>query len=396
MGFFEFMRSFFRKKEETPEVKPRDYKSINIELREGMLFFIPVAFAGLGKVQYEKAVCIPDSATDEEKARVFAEVFAQAGEELPSPDDWRNLAPSEEMLAFLKKYQIKNWAAFIKTVLNMSVTHSLDTNTLEFSPREYDNGGFSGLKQTFEIPADSSPQEIAAAIEKGLSLCIGKGGLRKTAVVAAEPPKTDAGGEFVPEPGPESFGYKSQWLAVRATESEAVAKSLGIVNLRTIDWYTGLRQAEKQGIFITPSVDGWVLVTGWGLEPLMPEDGFPRELVERLSAEFGEAQFFATHRGTDYHCWSKACGGKMQRAYCFCGSNGETLFLEGEPTPVEASVELINTLLPEDQAQDWEDENVFFPDEDFVMQVAEAWSVNPMDLGSRDDIPGMGYVGESG
>lgn len=376
-------------------MKPRDYKSINIEFREGMLFFVPVAFAGLGKIQYEKAVCVPDSATDEEKARVFAEVFAQAGEELPSPGDWRNLPPDEGIIAFLKEYQFKNWAAYIKTVLSMGVTHHFDKNTLSFRPSKYDSGGFSGLNQAFEIPADSPSMEIAAAIEKGLSLCIGKGGLRKTtAVVADEPPKTEPAGEFVPEPGPESFGYKSQWFAVRATEPEAVAKSLGIANLRSVDWYTGLRQAEKHGIFITPPVDGWVLVTGWGLEPLLPEDGFPRELIHRLSVEFGEAQFFATHRGSDYHCWSKACAGKMQRAYCFCGSNGETMFLEGEPTPVEASVELINTLLPEEEAQDWEDENVFFPDEDFVMQVAEAWSVNPMDLGSRDDVPGMGYAGE--
>ena len=66
-------------------------------------------------------------------------------------------------------------------------------------------------------------------------------------------------------------------------------------------------------MFITPPVDGWTLVaTGDDLEA----DNAERTarvvaVLERLSAQFGEAQFFGSYRVVSYAAWFRAAGGTL-------------------------------------------------------------------------------------
>lgn len=87
--------------------------------------------------------------------------------------------------------------------------------------------------------------------------------------------------------------------------------------------------------------------------------------------------------------------GKIVRAYCFLGESGENLIVEGEPTDFEKEYKLINTLSKEAQNDKYfEREDLFYPDEEFVMKVAENWSINPQTLEERKDVKNeLGIIG---
>ncbi|MBV1856591.1 hypothetical protein [Catellatospora tritici] len=187
------------------------------------------------------------------------------------------------------------------------------------------------------------------------------------------------------------FGYKTQWIAVRDGEVDAVSRALGLVDPVPMGWDEGADAAYAQGVYVTPPVHGWVLAHGRHLTVPDPGDqGFAARL-EELSEQFGEVQFFGTHRVVEYHAWVLARGGALERGYCYVGDRGEVPLFVGEPTPVEC--ELGKGLLPlsEDCADwgdsEWERWHATTPSEDDVMAVAARWSVDPSEL---TGVPGPG------
>lgn len=169
---------------------------------------------------------------------------------------------------------------------------------------------------------------------------------------------------------------------------------LGLKIIEDCNWEAGIQQAyHNYAVFITPAINGWTLACGYGL----PEDLEKiKPLLQAFSLEFGEAQYFATHRVTDYHCWMKASNGQMQRAYTYLGEIGENITVEGEATDIEKTFELANTFSAEAQNDAYfEREDLTWPDEELVMQIAESWSINPSELENRNDItPGLGLIGK--
>lgn len=195
-----------------------------------------------------------------------------------------------------------------------------------------------------------------------------------------------------------NFGYKTVWLALKTGNKKRVAELLKLQNTKECNWEVGISESYNSSIYITPQINDWTLVCGMALlngkndkENII----FIRETIEALSSEFGEAQFFGSHRVVEYQSWMKAKNGKLIRAYCFLGESGENLIVEGEPTDFEKKYNLINTLSQE--AQDdryFESESLFYPDEAFVMKVAEHWSINPQTLEGRKDIKSeLGIIG---
>ena len=94
-----------------------------------------------------------------------------------------------------------------------------------------------------------------------------------------------------------------------------------------------------------------------------------------LSRRFGEVQRFVTHRVVDLHGWQRWVDGHPVRRFEYLGESDETLFDEGELTEAEES------------------EDLEVPDEETVMTIAAAWSVDPTTLDDRDDVPGEVLVG---
>lgn len=180
---------------------------------------------------------------------------------------------------------------------------------------------------------------------------------------------------------PIAFGYKNLWFAVKTNQKEKIAELLGLVVLGRANWKDGVDQAYDNRIFITPEVEGWTLICGEGLMGLVEDEGADVSILNKLSAAYGEVQYFCTHRVTEYHVWASSRDGVLVRYYSYLGEQGCNLRIEGSPSEVEQGFQLINTFSDDAKADDYfEREDIVVPDEGLVMSVAKAWSVSPIEL----------------
>lgn len=189
---------------------------------------------------------------------------------------------------------------------------------------------------------------------------------------------------------PVSFGPESSWVAIKVKDNVQVLKYFTVRNARLASWEDGVAYTgNHQTLFLTPEIDGWILVLGLDMPPVRIKNF----LVE-LSKEFGEAQFFTTDTETGTHGWAVARHGEIIRSYFYLGEWVKNLDVEGPPTAVEAKYNLVNTFSEEAQRDDLyvNREDLVFPDDDMVMEVAEAWSVNPSTLGGRTDLQRYGML----
>ena len=190
---------------------------------------------------------------------------------------------------------------------------------------------------------------------------------------------------------PQGFGYKNKWLVVKSNDNEKVAKFLEFKNIEKSNWTDGLKFGYEKGIFITPTIRGWILVLGIDISDLETESS--KELLRRVSQEFGECQIFLTQRIIEYHFWGLARNGEIERLYSYVGETDENMIIEGAPTEVEKKCNLVNFSSEKAKNDEyWEREDIEFPNEETVMQIAENWSVNPTKIGEYDDIKGFGLI----
>lgn len=208
---------------------------------------------------------------------------------------------------------------------------------------------------------------------------------------------TDLTGVNVEPDSAVSFGYKCIWFAVRTDNKNRLAEIFGLTDIFDCNWKIGIDKAYEGAVFITPTIDNWTLVVGWGLPYDDGAGGVEKvkDALQILSKEFGEAQFFCTERISEYHCWMKSISGDVVRVYIFLGEIGQNTLVEGNPTAFEQTLKLANTLSDEAKnAGYFENKDLTWPDEDLVMQIAGHWSIDPTQLEQRHDIkPGLGLLG---
>jgi hypothetical protein len=190
----------------------------------------------------------------------------------------------------------------------------------------------------------------------------------------------------LPPDTPVSFGFKTAWLALETTDTEAVAAAIGLRNARAARWAEGIMAAYESAIYITPPVADWTLAVGTTLFPPGRTETFVQPLLERLSRQFGDAQYFCTHRAAELHVWARAKGARLVRGYGWLGDKGLTLWDEGEPTEQERDLGLVFV-----EGRSEEGKN---PDESSVMQLAYLWSVDPTDIDEQHKEPVTGILGE--
>ncbi|GGN07788.1 hypothetical protein GCM10010109_16330 [Actinoplanes campanulatus] len=170
-------------------------------------------------------------------------------------------------------------------------------------------------------------------------------------------------------PTGESFGIKICWLAVRGSTVEEVAAAVGLEGAWEEGWEEGVAAAYEDGVFVSPPAAGWIFVVGQVLGAPMAAD---------LSARLGaEVQFFGNHRVVDYAECALAVGGRLIR-HVYCCEGVEGCQQQGEPTPVE--IEL-----------GWSDD--WWIDQDDVMRIAAAWSIDPHALNVTESSPRPGLLG---
>lgn len=192
---------------------------------------------------------------------------------------------------------------------------------------------------------------------------------------------------------PVSFGYKMTWLAVRSTEPEGVIAGLGVTESTRASWEEGIdaiyssTSLSEHPVFVTPELDGWVLVASPSYfdeasdaDPARVER-FVSDAAKRLGTE---VQFFATHRIVEGHAWARANEEGLQRAFFYLGETDEYLLDTGAKTSHE---ETLGCLDPDAEA---------VPDESTVMSVAHAWSLDPTGLDQRSTEVTDGYLGRTG
>jgi len=194
---------------------------------------------------------------------------------------------------------------------------------------------------------------------------------------------------------PVGFGYKIMWIAVKTDNKALVAQTMGLKKTKPSNWKNGIDKAYMDAIFITPPIDNWILVVGMGLPTGDSKESIDQvsDLLNKLSTQFGEAQFFCTHRVVEYHCWIKSTNGQIDRIYSYLGESGENIEIKGEPTDIEKNYKLIDTFSEEGQKDDYFDqEDLIYPDEQLVMTIAGNWSIDPTLLDKRKDITGLGLI----
>ncbi len=197
---------------------------------------------------------------------------------------------------------------------------------------------------------------------------------------------------------PVDFGYKIVWIAVKTNKKTEIANILGLKNIQPSNWKNGIKRAYKSDIFITPQIGEWTLIVGMGLPQGDSKESIEKleKILNKLSFEFNEAQFFGTHRVVEYHSWMKSVNGKIERIYSYIGESGENIKVFGEPTKPEIGLNLFNSFSKEAELDDyWERDDLEYADEELVMKIAESWSINPTKLTERTDIKDeLGSIGK--
>ena len=238
-------------------------------------------------------------------------------------------------------------------------------------------------------------EAIALVLHEALPLCTDDG---KDQVAPAPPePGTAASSDGrLDTTYPVSFGYKMTWLAIHSSDTSAVVAALGLRAVRAVGWAGGIDAAYgdgpigAHGVFVTPTVNGWTLVVG-----ALPDAYAPEWLpfLAELSRVCGEVQYFGTHRGVNYQAWARAVDGQVLRAY----ANGEGGFLDLGPKTAEEVVLGFDFLGEAATAEDYaaydERDQDPSPDEEHVVKLAGAWSIDPTQL-DREESLGFGVVGE--
>ena len=205
-----------------------------------------------------------------------------------------------------------------------------------------------------------------------------------------------------------SFGYKCAWIAARTDVPLSVATALGLRNLHPSSWEKGIEKAynyEPQAIlsrhaFLTPPIDGWVLCASTGFFKLAEGKRELPSLLCDLSRQLqATVQFFLTYHVVEAHVWGWAENGNLLRSYGYSSGGSGRLFDIGEQTDAEVSLgfKFFDERSPEasDPTIDyWAREDLTFPNEGHVMQLAGKWSIDPPTLDERD--LGDGWIGEVG
>jgi hypothetical protein len=183
---------------------------------------------------------------------------------------------------------------------------------------------------------------------------------------------------------PQPFGYKCAWLAIKGTTIAKVRAALPVIRSKQATWQDGIAAVyefdlTRRRVFVSPEVNGWTFV----VSPLgLPAESVACDLTVRLSAELKTtAQFFATHRVVELHVWVLATSGKLVRAFGYLGESGAVLFDRGKPTDAERSLGVTKLKTPNEQT---------------VMSIAAAWSIDPTSLADVDGGQGQGLLGEIG
>ncbi len=194
---------------------------------------------------------------------------------------------------------------------------------------------------------------------------------------------------------PAPFGPKMAWVAVATTDTAAVANALGLRRFTEASWGDGIEAAHRGSVFVTPPVGDWTLVVGTSLfhPPDRTAEGVGA-LLEAVSRQFEEAQYFGSLNEAGLFVWGQSRQGKVLRGYGWLGAQQQELWNVGTPTEEETALGFRFGVgqAPLVEAAEGSEPTPF--SEDDLFQLAARWSVDPMTLDVEFAEPVSGLLGQ--
>jgi hypothetical protein len=190
------------------------------------------------------------------------------------------------------------------------------------------------------------------------------------------------------------FDRPNRWLAIKTSDIAKVQDALGLHNPTpcSISEGLGLGKMGDRKLFVSPPIDGWILVVGQGLPDPSDDVDIFYHFIMRLSRALGGVQFFCSNRALNHHAWVRAENNKIYRAYAWAG---ETLWNEGEVTAAERELGL--------RCFDYGEQPSIFPfsareahfaNAEKVPMLATRWSIDPSAIAQMGYNPHPGISGD--
>lgn len=198
---------------------------------------------------------------------------------------------------------------------------------------------------------------------------------------------------------PRPFGSEMSWLAIKTDDVPRLVEFLELEDARPANWNSGIgaiydTDLSDAFVFVAPPIKGWTLVAGVAL-PLPAGGSFidkAAPLVERLSKEFGTADYFASFPIIDFFAWARFERGRPVRAFAI-GEAG-LVWDAGRLTRPERRLGLTMIELRgiRDRHGDMGGSLHLHPTEPHVLSIAGSWSLNPMMMERLGKNPGVGLI----
>lgn len=182
-----------------------------------------------------------------------------------------------------------------------------------------------------------------------------------------------------------------RWLAVKTSNPQKVQTALDLHNPIPCSWDEGVEDASERRLFISPPVNGWVLVIGSILPDPAHDVDCCFHFLRALSAKVGHVQFFSANRVLSSHAWIQLCQGRVLRAYAWAD---RTLWNQGPVTRAETELDLICLDYSQVDPPDFLLAQALRANTDKVPQLASRWSIDPTAIDSASIPQSSGIVGE--
>jgi hypothetical protein len=187
------------------------------------------------------------------------------------------------------------------------------------------------------------------------------------------------------------FEGPSRWLAVRSQNPQVIQSALGVQHARACSWSDALATPFEPRLFISPPVNGWIVVMGCDLPDPSDDVDECYKFLAGLSQRLGEVQFFTRNRAIAHHGWVRMDSGKVLRAYVWAG---ETIWSQG--TATEAERELKMRCLPYAESAEvlgYAGREALSNNTERVVRLAAAWSLDPTSVEGAD-LESKGIAGD--
>jgi hypothetical protein len=188
------------------------------------------------------------------------------------------------------------------------------------------------------------------------------------------------------------FNAPTRWLAIRSGNPYVVQAALGLHKPTPCSWEEGVSAAQERKLFISPPINGWILVLGSKLPDPSDDVDACFRFLSALSRKVGQVQFFSANRVVNHHAWVHMQGGRVVRGYAWAG---KTIWNQGAKTTAETELGLrCFEYAQAPEATAYLQRDPLGQNTDRVSMLARRWSIDPAAVDVRRLRESPGITGE--